>query len=502
MKIYKSHFSFFGILTSFFLLSLLFSCSSSQDNKLLRTIPADASSVSTVNLGEIAKKAGLSVDGDTLSLPKFLNTFPQLPALIGQAFPDVKDIINSASMVYSNIVNHRIIVFTLPQDPSNDIITFLFDNPDSLAPLIGFREKESRNGFDIYGSVVVRDNQCWIFSGKTRSTRLAEALQRAAQKSIIDTPFGTMLTADNDINALVNSKITNFIPGIPDINLVATVNFKDKAINAQFHAYDTNGKELSMHNNGYLSHISTDFEKYIPTNAVAVTALSIDKSFNLSPLTPWLMLSGTPIEQISIISQIIDTIDGTIACSITPPYDNLNPNQIENWGFLLSAEIKESETRSLLSQAFSLLSDMQMLAPGSSPTHFTVPYRDTILEISLNDDILNISNRPVAELPHHFTYDFSDQYLGMTLRCPNFGQLCSVPSLSMGYELNIALRENSLDCTLHVTNYAGSFMASIYDIIATSGILSDDAAAQPDDTTATQLPQPQTIDIEELSLSE
>lgn len=502
MNISLSRFSIFGIISSLILCSLIFSCSSPQDYKLLRTVPADATSVSTVNLGEIAKKAGLSVDGDTLSLPKFLNTFPQLSELIGQTFPDIKDIMNSASMVYSNIVNHRIVVFTLPQDPSNDIITFLFDNPDSLAPLIGYREKESRNGFDIYGSVVVRNNQCWIFSGKTRTTRLAEALQRATEKSIIDTPLGSLLTADNDLNTLISTKRTNFIPGITDLNLIAAINFTEKAIKAQIHAYDTNGKELSLHNNGYLSHISTDFEKYIPSNAVAVGALSIDKSFSLSTLTPWLMLSGLPMEQISLISQVIDALDGTIACSISPTNNNYNPYDFKNWNILLSAEIKDSAAESLLSDAFSLLSDMRMIAPGSKPTRFTVPYQGSNIGISLDDGILNISNRPVAEQPQHFTYDFSDQYLGLTMRCPNVGQICSVPSLTMGYELNVALHENSLDCTLCVTNYAGSFMASIYDIIAASGILNRYTVTQTDDSIETQPLNPENIDIEELSLSE
>ncbi len=464
-----------SLITLFVTIVSISSCSDSdRQYRLLQSVPADAVSVFTIRLDNIIEKVGIDLSGDTVTLPQALATLPEFNSALADA-----------SLVYKGIVNRRLVVFTLPQDPSNYIVTFLFDDISSLSPLIGYREKETRNGFDIYGSLAIRKDQCWLFSGKTRTTRLAEAIERASKKSILDTQLGDTLTVDHDINALLSTGDFAQIPGIPDLRLTAAVEIADKTMTCTVRAYTPQGTQLSLKDNGYISHISTRFLSSVSPQATAVAAIGIDKAFNISGITPWLLISGLSTSYVTLISEIIDAIDGTVAISLTerdqPRHTPVRPaaslidheetifstTAAAHFDITLSAQIKEQNARPLLNQARKILSDKGLTIAGKDPDSFSILLDDAEILVNLSDGMLTVSTTPPTEYTNSFAPIFTDRYFAFLFRIPHFGKIYGTPALDMGYTFDIQLDDNTITATLRVTDYPGTLVNSIFDIIST-----------------------------------
>ena len=207
MKIYgfMRRLSFFPVLMSIIMASLVTSCSSDKADlsELLSTVPADASAVAAVNIKNLVEKAGCKIDGSKIVPGK------EVEALIAKhatdsTSNDIRAIFNGESGIDPSAA----IAFL---EGSDLYITGFLADPTRFKE---YMEKEtnepckSENGIDLSGNIAIKGNQFWIHANHhndidpqeiTRFTSLSEKL------SFLSTGYGQKLVApENDVEGWAN----------------------------------------------------------------------------------------------------------------------------------------------------------------------------------------------------------------------------------------------------------------------------------------------------------
>lgn len=231
----KLSYSLFAIITILF---VAVGCSKSGGNNdadsLMRTVPADASSVAMVNVGHIVDKLGGETDGATIKLSKELTkAIKESQALKDEDKKYIIDVMDGKtglalnSFVYFSAA--RTYITGLLNDPEKFIAYEQSQNPS-----MQWRDED---GGKVLGSIAVVGNQFWICTTGSPDVEQLKYYQQLNDKQSYVSSDAASLLSDNEkavtFVADVNKSIA-FLPNSTYLRLGSSLIFNDMSYIAGF----------------------------------------------------------------------------------------------------------------------------------------------------------------------------------------------------------------------------------------------------------------------------
>lgn len=219
-------------------------CSKNADDdasSLLRTVPADASSVVMLNVAHTVKSLGGSTDGSTIKLSKDLQkTIDESQAIKPEDKKHLKDICDGeAGIAFGSLVFFS---------AARSYVTGLLNDPDKF---VAFLQKDSgspvkeEDGARIIGTTAVLGNQFWVCTTGTPDVEQLKYYQQLNEKQSYASADGARLLLEPDkvltYVADINRSIA-FIPNATYIKIGSSLIFNDMSYVAG--SADIKGKSL------------------------------------------------------------------------------------------------------------------------------------------------------------------------------------------------------------------------------------------------------------------
>ncbi len=198
-------------------------------DSLLRTVPADASSVALFNVAHTVDKLGGKVKGSTITLPKEISKAINESQALGdkekQAINDFLD--GQTGMAFNSIVYFS---------AARNYVTGLLDDPEKFfayvqkqTPSLQWTEED---GAKVMGSIVVIGNQYWIASSGTPDVEQLKYYQKLNEKQSYASSDAVSLLSDTEkavtFVADVNKSIA-ILPNSTYLRLGSSLIFNDMA---------------------------------------------------------------------------------------------------------------------------------------------------------------------------------------------------------------------------------------------------------------------------------
>lgn len=317
----KLSYSLFAIITILF---VAVGCSKGGDNNdadsLLRTVPADASSVAMVNVGHIVDKLGGETDGATIKLSKELTeAIKESRALKDEDKEHVIDVMDGKTGLALN----SFVYFSA----ARTYITGLLNDPEkfiayvqSKYPSIQWRDED---GGKVWGSIAVVGNQFWICTTGTPDVEQLKYYQQLNDKQSYVSSDAVSLLSDNEkavtFVADVNKSIA-FLPNSTYLRLGSSLIFNDMSYIAGFADIE---KKNIIASAAVLNSDMKPAELLLPTEKIDVSVVkSLGESGNFvaalgvsEKLVKKISdVAGTAMGQSSdAFAGVLKAIDGTIA---------------------------------------------------------------------------------------------------------------------------------------------------------------------------------------------
>lgn len=317
----KLSYSLFAIITILF---VAVGCSKGGDNNdadsLLRTVPADASSVAMVNVGHIVDKLGGETDGATIKLSKELTeAIKESRALKDEDKEHIIDVMDGKTGLALN----SFVYFSA----ARTYITGLLNDPEkfiayvqSKYPSIQWRDED---GGKVWGSIAVVGNQFWICTTGTPDVEQLKYYQQLNDKQSYVSSDAVSLLSDNEkavtFVADVNKSIA-FLPNSTYLRLGSSLIFNDMSYIAGFADIE---KKNIIASAAVLNSDMKPAELLLPTEKIDVSVVkSLGESGNFvaalgvsEKLVKKISdVAGTAMGQSSdAFAGVLKAIDGTIA---------------------------------------------------------------------------------------------------------------------------------------------------------------------------------------------
>ncbi len=316
-----------SLLTVMTLLLLAVGCSKSSSDdalSLLRTVPADASSVVVVNIASAVERLGGSTDGAKINLSKELQkTIDESQAIKPKDKQDLKEICDGES----GVAISSVVFFSA----ARSYITGLLNDPDKF---VAYMQKNSgkdvreEDGAKIIGQTAVIGNQFWECTTGTPDIEQLKYYQQLNEKQSYVSTDGAKLLMDGDkvmtYVADVNRSLA-MIPNASYMKIASSLIFNDMA----YLAGDADIKNKTLTSSTFV--LNSDMkpaELLLPVEKIDPSVVkSFDKGGAIyfaagvpSKLTKKIAdLAGSMMGGNSdAITGVLESIDGTIALRANP----------------------------------------------------------------------------------------------------------------------------------------------------------------------------------------
>ncbi len=195
-------------------------------SSLLRTVPADASSVVLFNVAEGVKKLGGKVEGSKITLPKEISeAIKNSQALKEEDKQAINDFLDGTGMAFNTIVYFS---------AARNYITGLLDDPEKFFeyqqkqnPTLQWREED---GGKVMGMIAVIGNQFWVAASGTPDIEQLKYYQNLNDKQSYISSDAVSLLMDTDKTvtfvADVNKSIA-YLPNSTYIRMGSSLIFND-----------------------------------------------------------------------------------------------------------------------------------------------------------------------------------------------------------------------------------------------------------------------------------
>lgn len=316
-----------SLLTVMTLLLLAVGCSKSSSDdalSLLRTVPADASSVVVVNIASAVERLGGSTDGAKINLSKELQkTIDESQAIKPKDKQDLKEICDGES----GVAISSVVFFSA----ARSYITGLLNDPDKF---VAYMQKNSgkdvreEDGAKIIGQTAVIGNQFWECTTGTPDIEQLKYYQQLNEKQSYVSTDGAKLLMEGDkvmtYVADVNRSLA-MIPNASYMKIASSLIFNDMA----YLAGDADIKNKTLTSSTFV--LNSDMkpaELLLPVEKIDPSVVkSFDKGGAIyfaagvpSKLTKKIAdLAGSMMGGNSdAITGVLESIDGTIALRANP----------------------------------------------------------------------------------------------------------------------------------------------------------------------------------------
>lgn len=311
-----------SLLTVMMLLLMAAACSKNADDdasSLLRTVPADASSVVMINISHTLESLGGSTDGSKIKLSKDLQkTIDESQAIKQEDKQHLKDICDGETGVAFGTV----VFFSA----ARSYVTGLLDDPDKF---VSYVQKESgstvkeEDGAKIIGTTAVLGNQFWVCTTGMPDVEQLKYYQQLNEKQSYASSDASKLLLEPDkvltYVADVNRSIA-YIPNAGYVKIASSLIFNDMSYVAG--SADIKGKSFV----GYASVLNSDMkpaELLLPVEKIDASLIkSFDSGADIffaagipKKLTKKIAdLAGSMMGSNSkMIAEVLSAIDGTVA---------------------------------------------------------------------------------------------------------------------------------------------------------------------------------------------
>lgn len=316
-----------SLLTVMTLLLLAVGCSKSSSDdalSLLRTVPADASSVVVVNIASAVERLGGSTDGAKINLSKELQkTIDESQAIKPKDKQDLKEICDGES----GVAISSVVFFSA----ARSYITGLLNDPDKFVAYMqknSGKEVREEDGAKIIGQTAVIGNQFWECTTGTPDIEQLKYYQQLNEKQSYVSTDGAKLLMDGDkvmtYVADVNRSLA-MIPNASYMKIASSLIFNDMA----YLAGDADIKNKTLTSSTFV--LNSDMkpaELLLPVEKIDPSVVkSFDKGGAIyfaagvpSKLTKKIAdLAGSMMGGNSdAITGVLESIDGTIALRANP----------------------------------------------------------------------------------------------------------------------------------------------------------------------------------------
>ncbi|MDE5996746.1 MAG: hypothetical protein K2G77_00880 [Muribaculaceae bacterium] len=327
----KLCYSLFTIITILF---VAVGCSKGGDNNdsdsLLRTIPADASSVAMVNVGHIVDKLGGETDGSTIKLSKELTkAIKESRALKEEDKKYIIDVMDGKTGLALN----SFVYFSA----ARTYITGLLNDPEKFIAYVQSQDPSMQwideDGGKVWGSIAVIGNQFWICTTGTPDVEQLKYYQQLNEKQSYVSSDAVSLLSDNEkavtYVADVNKSIA-FLPNSTYLRLGSSLIFNDMSYIAGFADID---KKNIIASAAVLNSDMKPAELLIPTEKIDVSvvkSLGGDGNFVAAlGVSEKLVkkisdVAGTAMGQSSdAFAGMLKAVDGTVAVRASSSLDDV-----------------------------------------------------------------------------------------------------------------------------------------------------------------------------------
>ena len=312
----------YSLLSVMLLLLVAVSCSKSSNDDavyLLRTVPADASSVAVINVENALEKIGGKTDGSTIQLSKeHTKAIEESHALRDEDKQRIKDFCGGdTGMAFNSFV-----VFSA----ARSYITGLLNDPDKF---LEYEKKQNpeysvveEDGARLLGPIAVIGNQFWICTGRPDVDQL-KYYQKLNERQSYPSSDAASLLSDTDKALTFVADVNKLISIMPDATyarLGSSLIFKDMAYAAGYVDINKQNVEASV---SVLDSDMKPAELLLPSDKVDASVVkSLGDSGNLyaaMAVSPKLTKKITDMAgsfmggNTSGISSMLGAVDGTIA---------------------------------------------------------------------------------------------------------------------------------------------------------------------------------------------
>lgn len=312
----------YSLLSVMLLLLVAVSCSKSSNDDavyLLRTVPADASSVAVINVENALEKIGGKTDGSTIQLSKeHTKAIEESHALRDEDKQRIKDFCGGdTGMAFNSFV-----VFSA----ARSYITGLLNDPDKF---LEYEKKQNpeysvveEDGARLLGPIAVIGNQFWICTGRPDVDQL-KYYQKLNERQSYASSDAASLLSDTDKALTFVADVNKLISIMPDATyarLGSSLIFKDMAYAAGYVDINKQNVEASV---SVLDSDMKPAELLLPSDKVDASVVkSLGDSGNLyaaMAISPKLTKKITDMAgsfmggNTSGISSMLGAVDGTIA---------------------------------------------------------------------------------------------------------------------------------------------------------------------------------------------
>lgn len=344
------------------------SCSKSSNgdaDSLLRTIPADASSVAILNLEQTIKSLGGNTDGKTIEFPKdFQNEVAQSKAISDknkQIFTDIcagETGVSVTSLAF--FASARSYVTGLLDDPDK-FVSYVQrrayqNSTDTVAP----PSVEEKDGARVIDDIVVVGNQFWICTEGTADIEQLKYYQKLNEnQSYASSKAAPLLLEAGKVVTFVADVKRNFdrMPESTYMRMAASLVFDDIAYIAGSAHFD---KKDLLSESVVLSSEMKPAELLLPTEKIDP---SVVKSLNKNGDV--FLAAGLPKKLTKKIADMITTTFGATASSATSPIQQIDGTT----AICMDINTNSVEARiQTTGNDFASLSNMIQIIPGTSVT--------------------------------------------------------------------------------------------------------------------------------------
>lgn len=308
----------YSLLAVMMLLLVAAGCSkeSSDDaSSILRTVPADASSVVLLNIDRAVEKLGGSTDGSTIKLSKELQkSIDESQAIKPEDKKRFKEICDGETGMALN----SMVFFSA----ARSYVTGLLNDPDKF---VAYVEKETgskaveEDGAKIMGGIAVLGNQFWLCTtGRTDVEQLKYYQQLNGKQSYASADAAPLLMEDGKVVTFVAdvSRSMSLIPQAGYMKMASSLVFDDMA-------YVAGGADIQKKSIiGYASVLNSDMkpaELLLPVEKIDGSLIKkFDKGGNIYMAVG---ISKKLVKKISDLAESMMSSNGKIAVGVLEALD-------------------------------------------------------------------------------------------------------------------------------------------------------------------------------------
>ena len=426
-------------------------CSPDQVN-VLSTVPDSAPAVMTFDAERFFPRAGLTIQGGSLTAEASIARSPfDLAPLGADCYTKLMQSIDSHHMVF--FVDSRrtpFLSFAITDNKAFGEIVTQYGEPVSEQ---GFKTWEAPDGIKI----TMRGNQGWISRDPQPGASLKAVLDRASQESVMQS-IGIA-------NALQdNSRLFNFALNTGgEYRIVAQGMEESEILGVELRAMKTDGELFTL---TQTQTISDDFLRYTGSEMTIVAAAGLKPEFTSSVdwnsvATTIENMTGLGASPLSMIAPLMGDVDGTVAIAMGPvSSDAWDEPSLSTWHIMLMAHMPQQKIADALETFRSYFAFGGLKVTTDPHTGMmSVPFYGSTLRLGNVDGYLAIANTPFdPDSENGLTTVFNGKQGAMSASIPPLG---FVPGMQKGMNIEMQLEFQRLNVRMMPVDKTSPVLGSL-----------------------------------------